>query len=301
MSMEPFKSPVSRLARLFQKSRDAWKEKALDKQQRLRAARIRIRDLEKSRAYWKERALAAERGESRGQTPPGEGGEVVVADGEEPPPATRMLARPSHHRFPLLAIELTLRLSLIAGLGSRGVPRLLQWLTPWLPLGVPAHTTVLNWVDRCGLAHLQETPPRRTDWIDIVDHTLTLGAAKCLLILGITVERLRHTGFSPSHEAMTVLALEVTLEARQLRTTLPGASLRPHRPADFSGGLKVYMHSPYRHASQAPRHLLSRKKLQATVLRPIRSGQDAAENGWMLTRGASGRRHLAIQNSKCML
>lgn len=207
--MEPFKSPVSRLARLFQKSRDAWKEKALEKQQRLRAAQIRIRDLEKSRAYWKERAMAAERGEPRGQPPPGEGGDGV-ADAEEPPPAALMLARPSHHRFSLFAIELTLRLYLVAGLGSRGVPRLLQWLAPWLPLGVPAHTTVLNWVYRCGLARLQETPPQRTDWIYIVDHTLTLGAAKCLLILGISVERLRHSGFSPSHEAMTVLALEVT-------------------------------------------------------------------------------------------
>jgi outer membrane PBP1 activator LpoA protein len=60
--MESFKSPVSRLARLFKKSRDVWKTKALDKQQRLRAAQVRIRDLEKSRAYWKQRALATEGG-----------------------------------------------------------------------------------------------------------------------------------------------------------------------------------------------------------------------------------------------
>ena len=58
--METFKSPVARLARLFQTSRDAWKAKALDKQRRLRAAQVKIRDLEASRAQWKERALAAE-------------------------------------------------------------------------------------------------------------------------------------------------------------------------------------------------------------------------------------------------
>jgi hypothetical protein len=33
-----FKSPVSRLARLFKKSRDAWKEKAIARQERLRAS-----------------------------------------------------------------------------------------------------------------------------------------------------------------------------------------------------------------------------------------------------------------------
>ncbi|WP_300971806.1 hypothetical protein [Thiocapsa sp.] len=51
--MDTFKTPVARLARLFRASRDAWRAKALDKQQRLRAARVKIRDLEASRAYWK--------------------------------------------------------------------------------------------------------------------------------------------------------------------------------------------------------------------------------------------------------
>jgi hypothetical protein len=47
--MNAFKSPVARLAHLFQQSRDAWKAKALERQQRLRAAQVKIRDLENSR------------------------------------------------------------------------------------------------------------------------------------------------------------------------------------------------------------------------------------------------------------
>jgi len=43
--MEDFKSPASRLAGLFKKSRDAWKEKALKRQRRLRASQVKIRDL----------------------------------------------------------------------------------------------------------------------------------------------------------------------------------------------------------------------------------------------------------------
>jgi hypothetical protein len=58
--MNPFKSPVARLARVFRDSRDKWKAKALDKPQRLRAAQVKIRDLEHGRAQWKARALAAE-------------------------------------------------------------------------------------------------------------------------------------------------------------------------------------------------------------------------------------------------
>ena len=57
---EKFKSPVSRLARLFQKGRDSWKEKALDRQKKVRALEIKVRDLSVSRENWKQRALAAE-------------------------------------------------------------------------------------------------------------------------------------------------------------------------------------------------------------------------------------------------
>lgn len=57
-----FKSPTSRLARLFRASRDNWKERALEKQKKLRASEIKIRDLLASREYWKKRAIAAEQG-----------------------------------------------------------------------------------------------------------------------------------------------------------------------------------------------------------------------------------------------
>ena len=59
--MKEFKSPVSRLARLFQKSRDNWKEKALSKQKRLRALEIKLRDLSTSREQWKAQAKEAQK------------------------------------------------------------------------------------------------------------------------------------------------------------------------------------------------------------------------------------------------
>ena len=59
--MKEFKSPVSRLARLFKKSRDNWKEKALKKQKKLRAIEIKVRDLSLSREHWKSRAQEAEK------------------------------------------------------------------------------------------------------------------------------------------------------------------------------------------------------------------------------------------------
>jgi hypothetical protein len=44
--MQEFKSPVTRLARLFKKGRDNWKEKALEKQTLVRNLEIKVRDLQ---------------------------------------------------------------------------------------------------------------------------------------------------------------------------------------------------------------------------------------------------------------
>ncbi|PSB00470.1 hypothetical protein [Merismopedia glauca] len=60
-----FKSPTSRLARLFRAGRDNWKEKALGKQKKIRALEIKVRDLSASREYWKNRAILAELGLSQ--------------------------------------------------------------------------------------------------------------------------------------------------------------------------------------------------------------------------------------------
>jgi hypothetical protein len=59
--MQEFKSPVTRLARLFKKGRDNWKEKAVEKQALVRSLEVKVRDLSNSRANWKARALAAEK------------------------------------------------------------------------------------------------------------------------------------------------------------------------------------------------------------------------------------------------
>ncbi|MEH1981357.1 MAG: hypothetical protein V7L27_19175 [Nostoc sp.] len=67
-----FKSPTSRLARLFRAGRDNWKQRALEKQKKLRALEIKVRDLSASREYWKNRAIAAE------QRVPQENGEVFT-------------------------------------------------------------------------------------------------------------------------------------------------------------------------------------------------------------------------------
>lgn len=58
--MKDYRSPSEKLASWFLESRNSWKERALEKQQKLRAAQIKIRDLEKSREHWQKKAKEAE-------------------------------------------------------------------------------------------------------------------------------------------------------------------------------------------------------------------------------------------------
>lgn len=57
--MSNYKSSPRRLAHFFEESRNGWKEKALKRQEKLRSADIKVRDLTKSRDKWKQEANEA--------------------------------------------------------------------------------------------------------------------------------------------------------------------------------------------------------------------------------------------------
>jgi septal ring factor EnvC (AmiA/AmiB activator) len=56
-----YRSPARVLARFFERSRDLWKAKYKDLQQRLKAFRTELRDLRRSRNRWRAKAEALER------------------------------------------------------------------------------------------------------------------------------------------------------------------------------------------------------------------------------------------------
>jgi len=59
-TVSTFQTPTRILIPKLVASRDGWKTKATERKKRLKAARIRVRDLEASRTVWRRRAEAAE-------------------------------------------------------------------------------------------------------------------------------------------------------------------------------------------------------------------------------------------------
>ena len=61
MQEKKYKSPLKKLVKFFEESRDKWKEKYVEKSKELKKVTNRIYDLEIRKEHWKKRALKAER------------------------------------------------------------------------------------------------------------------------------------------------------------------------------------------------------------------------------------------------
>jgi hypothetical protein len=61
MRPEEYKIPAARHARLMERSRDGWKQRAAEKHRTIRSQRVTIRDLKASRDHWKRVALQCRR------------------------------------------------------------------------------------------------------------------------------------------------------------------------------------------------------------------------------------------------
>lgn len=253
MSESEFKSSPARLARVFRHSRDIWKQRAADKQREVKKLRITVRDLVQSRDHWKEvahqhsqqiAALRLQLEQARQELSPPCGGQLAPAE----------LSAPKGHRHSLLVIRLCLRWYLDAHVSLRGVSEvllsLLSVLGDTLSLSRPYHQTVRSWLLRCGLFLLRRHPPPRDDWVWIVDCTIRIGQKKCLLILGVSLERLQPHQGALEHHQVVVLDLWVTAHCTGLdiekrlkdlarRVGLPKQIVSDHG-SDLSKGVRLF-------------------------------------------------------------
>jgi len=60
MQEKTYKSPLKKLVKFFEKSRDNWKNKYVEKKIELKRALNQINDLKKRKEMWKDRAIEAE-------------------------------------------------------------------------------------------------------------------------------------------------------------------------------------------------------------------------------------------------
>ena len=60
MQEKTYKSPLKKLVKFFEQSRDKWKSKYFEKKKELKRAKNQINDLKQRKENWKDRAITAE-------------------------------------------------------------------------------------------------------------------------------------------------------------------------------------------------------------------------------------------------
>ncbi|MDM8559195.1 hypothetical protein [Candidatus Parabeggiatoa sp. HSG14] len=190
--MKNYKTPVDRLVRIFKKSLESWKNKALERQKQLRSMGIKLRDLTISRDIWKKRAFDAENklkkieeekeqsqriDEKKGQQV-GDviEGELITAESIQAPYA---------HRYPVFVMQLGIGSVLDVLTGFRGAARNLGLISGLINMPVPTFNTINQWIFRLGYYILQQSIEYRTDWIAIADITATLLTVRLIKVVKV--------------------------------------------------------------------------------------------------------------------
>lgn len=255
-----YKSPVSKLARFFEKSRDRWKAKCREAKAMVKRLKSCVRFLEESRDRWKSRAkelqakvaqMEAEERRLKQEL------EVLRKEGKIPVPAGDLESFaliPCHHQYSVGHVKLfsSLVLSDAASLrcASRAMETMLSCLQ--LPLSAPSWFTGRLWLLRLGYYKLTRPKEQADDWVWIADHTVQVGNEKCLVILGIRLSVLPPAGQCLHHEDVEPIALlpveesngQVVcqqLEASIKKTGVPRAIVGDHG-SDLKAGVERFCH-----------------------------------------------------------
>ncbi len=211
--MNEYKSPVSRLARLFKHSRDKWKERSKAKQKKIRTLETKVRDISRSRSHWKEKAKQGQQELAQLKEQLGEekAGQEKEAEGEEKASgkAEGEWHRAKGHHYPAEIVQLGIEQVTHSHNSLRGSQKTFGLFRQYFKVGVPSYNSIRSWMLRVGLYELKQKPRYDEDWIMMLDATLELGNLKCLGILGVPLSRLSETGYALKHQDVDVLGVEV--------------------------------------------------------------------------------------------
>lgn len=161
--------------------------------------------------------------------------ETELVPSAEQTPATIWLEKPAHHHYSYGVIELFVNLVLHAPTSFRGASGALDIFAPYSPVGdvrMPSANCGTYWLLRLGLYELSRPLEIADDWIWLVDHTVQIGAIRCLLIVGIRLSVWQQLDRPLTHQDLSVVALEPTelSTAEQVRAEYEKGAQRTGTP-----------------------------------------------------------------------
>jgi hypothetical protein len=119
------------------------------------------------------------------------------------------LDRPRFHSYSLQTISIGIKLIINALTSLRGASKCFDIFFQNSSQKIPCLVSIQNWLLKFGLYELRKIKSYRSDWIYILDNSISLGRKKCLLILGISIEDLKNCSYQLTHTSIEILKLAI--------------------------------------------------------------------------------------------
>lgn len=143
-----------------------WKIKAIERGQRLKSIRKRVKELTASRDHWRRKYFSLKNGQRE---------------------ASRKAKR---HQYALCWVQFCLRCHQYGGLGLRACRHCLNCIYLCLNIQgrVPSHVSIRNWIIKQGYYQVHDLAKLKGEWVIWVDESVVLGAESILLVLGLPLQ-----------------------------------------------------------------------------------------------------------------
>ena len=144
---------------------------------------------------------------------------------------------PSGFHYSLITIRLAIQMVMVGLSSLRGATRCFHLISEFFKGGSPCHVVIQDWIMRFGFHKLLKPVEWREDWIYLLDHTIDFGVKKCLVVLGVTLEKFRQNQCKLCHQDMEILAITIheSATAASVQETLETVSATTGVP------LKLYL------------------------------------------------------------
>jgi len=186
MPEKTYKSPLKKLVKFFEKSRDSWKEKYFEKTKELKRAKNQINDLKYRKEDWKERAKKAEDALKEINSKSVEDKKKQIVEIEQEP------IRAKNYSYQVEAIERFIKLVLSYSISMNASSKILPLM--FNLKRTPSINSGKLWMLKLGYYNLTKEQTIADDWIYIIDHSIQMGNEKLLLIVGIRAKDLPKIG-----------------------------------------------------------------------------------------------------------
>lgn len=159
-----------------------WKEKAKERRKKIEALKKRVKEIIASRDNWKHKYQCLQK----------EYNKLLKAEGAKQLNHTQV----KHHTYSAEEISLYANLYYLGGCSYRGCIKVIQvlLLSGILEFRQPSPSSIRNWIIKLGYDKVHERSSiskecshSESDWVLILDESISVGSEKILLLLGVDV------------------------------------------------------------------------------------------------------------------